>query len=204
MAPLLPGLDALPTLPAQRLRLRALTPADTDDVFAVFADPLVMRYWSSPPMTSPDQAAGYIGQIRDWFASRGGLQWGIALDDDDDRIIGTVTLCAFALEHRRCEIGYALGADHWGQGYAGEALRRVLAFAFDELDLARIEADVDPRNEASIRLLERLRFQREGLLRARWRVAGEVQDALIYGLLREDHLDMGVLSGTIRRSQASA
>lgn len=184
---LLPGLDALPTLPAQRLRLRALTPADAGDVFAVFADPLVMRYWSSPPMTSPDQAAGYIGQIRDWFASRGGLQWGIALADEDDRIIGTVTLCAFALEHRRCEIGYALGADHWAQGYAGEALRRALAFAFGELGLARIEADVDPRNEASIRLLERLRFQREGLLRARWRVAGEVQDALVYGLLREDH-----------------
>ncbi len=184
---LLPGLDALPTLPAQRLRLRALTPADAGDVFAVFADPLVMRYWSSPPMTSPDQAAGYIGQIRDWFASRGGLQWGIALADEDDRIIGTVTLCAFALEHRRCEIGYALGADHWAQGYAGEALRRALAFAFGDLGLARIEADVDPRNEASIRLLERLRFQREGLLRARWRVAGEVQDALVYGLLREDH-----------------
>lgn len=182
---LLPGLERLPTLPAQRLRLRALTAADTDEVFAVFSDPLVMRYWSSPPMTGPDQAAGYIGQIADWFASRGGLQWGIALADHEDRVIGTVTLCAFALEHRRCEIGYALGADYWGQGYAGEALRRVLAFAFDELDLARIEADVDPRNEASIRLLERLGFRREGLLRARWRVAGEVQDALIYGLLRE-------------------
>jgi ribosomal-protein-alanine N-acetyltransferase len=184
--PLLPGLADLPTLPAQRLRLRALTPADTDDVFAVFADPLVMRYWSSPAMTAPDQAAGYIEQIRAWFASRGGLQWGIALDDEDGRIIGTVTLCAFALEHRRCEVGYALGADHWGQGYAGEALHRVLAFAFDELDLARIEADVDPRNDASIRLLERLHFRREGLLRARWRVGGEVQDALVYGLLREE------------------
>lgn len=182
---LLPGLDALPTLHALRLRLRALTPADTDEVFAVFSDPLVMRYWSSPPMTGPDQAAGYIEQIRAWFASRGGLQWGIALDDDDDRIIGTVTLCAFALEHRRCEIGYALGADCWGQGLAGEAVARALAFAFDELDLARIEADVDPRNDASIRLLERLGFRREGLLRARWRVAGEVQDALMYGLLRE-------------------
>ena len=137
-------------------------------------------------MTAPEQAAGYIAQIGDWFASRGGLQWGIALDDDDGRIIGTVTLCAFALDHRRCEIGYALGADHWGQGLAGEAVARALAFAFDELDLARIEADVDPRNDASIRLLERLGFQREGLLRARWRVAGEVQDALVYGLLRED------------------
>lgn len=187
--PLLPGLDALPTLDARRLRLRALREADTDDVFAVFSDPLVMRYWSSPPMTSPAQATGYIAQIRDWFASRGGLQWGIARDDEDDRIIGTVTLCAFALEHRRCEIGYALGADHWGQGFAGEAVARALAFAFDDLDLARIEADVDPRNDASVRLLERLGFLREGLLRARWRVGGEVQDALVYGLLREERAE---------------
>jgi RimJ/RimL family protein N-acetyltransferase len=62
----------------------------------------------------------------------------------------------------------------------------LLAYAFDELDLRRIEADVDPRNAASIRTLERLGFRREGYLRERWRVNGEVQDALFYGLLRRE------------------
>jgi RimJ/RimL family protein N-acetyltransferase len=67
-----------------------------------------------------------------------------------------------------------------------EALQALLAYCFEALDLRRIEADVDPRNAASIQTLERLGFQREGFLRERWEVDGEIQDALFYGLLREE------------------
>ena len=67
-----------------------------------------------------------------------------------------------------------------------EALKALLAYAFDELAMRRIEADVDPRNMASIRTVERLGFQREGYLRERWQVNGEIQDTLFYGLLRPD------------------
>ena len=59
-----------------------------------------------------------------------------------------------------------------------EALQAVLFFAFDELKLHRLEADVDPRNVGSIRSLEKLGFQREGYLRERWHVNGEIQDAI--------------------------
>ena len=67
-----------------------------------------------------------------------------------------------------------------------ETLKAVLNYAFDVLNLHRIEADVDPRNDASVRTLERLGFQREGYLRERWQVNGEIQDAFFYGLLRPD------------------
>ena len=83
-------------------------------------------------------------------------------------------------------MGYALGRAHWGNGYIWEALNALLAYAFEELGMHRIEADVDPRNAASIRTLERLGFVREGYLRERWHVGGEIQDALFYGLLRSD------------------
>ena len=185
VSPLLPGLDALPTLQSSRIALRMLAPDDADDLFALFSDPRVMRYWSSPPMGDRDQAAGYIEQINAWFTRRGGLQWGIA-DLDHGRVIGITTLCAFSFEHRRCEIGYALASACWGRGYAAEALDLAIGLAFDELDLERIEADIDPRNEPSIRLVERLGFQREGLLRSRWCIGGEMQDAVLYGLLRSD------------------
>jgi RimJ/RimL family protein N-acetyltransferase len=66
------------------------------------------------------------------------------------------------------------------------ALERLLDFAFHELGLRRIEADVDPNNARSIATLERLGFRREGYLRERWFVGGEVQDALFYGLLRRE------------------
>lgn len=67
-----------------------------------------------------------------------------------------------------------------------EALTALLDFAFGALDLHRLEADVDPRNAASVRTLERLGFRREGYLRERWLVGGEIQDALFYGLLRRE------------------
>ncbi len=67
-----------------------------------------------------------------------------------------------------------------------EALQALLSYAFETLDLRRLEADVDPRNQASIQTLERLGFQKEGFLRERWEVGGEIQDALFYGLLRPE------------------
>ena len=74
-----------------------------------------------------------------------------------------------------------------GKGLGTEALSTALKYGFDTLNLYRIEADVDPRNIGSIRLLEKLNFQREGLLRQRWRVNGEVCDSVLLGLLKEDY-----------------
>ena len=105
---------------------------------------------------------------------------------DSDRLIGTTTLFSLNGPQRRAEIGYSLGRASQGQGLAAEALRGAIGHAFSELGLERIEADVDPRNESSWRLLERLGFRREGLLRNRWRVDGEVNDSYIYGLLKPE------------------
>ena len=177
--------EHFPELPATRLRLRALDASDADHLYAVFSDPRAMRYWSSPPMTEPAQAAAYIEQIQRWFAGRGGMQWGIE-HGSDGRVIGTVTLFLFMPEHHRCEVGFILHPDFWGRGLASEAVARALTYAFDELGMQRIEADVDPRNLASQRMLKRLGFQHEGLMRERWRVAGEIQDGLMLGLLRRE------------------
>ena len=86
----------------------------------------------------------------------------------------------------RAEIGYILGREHWGRGYAAEAQRRVVAHAFDDLGLHRLEADTHPDNAASSRSLERLGFRREGLLRERWEVAGEFSDSVLWGLLASE------------------
>jgi RimJ/RimL family protein N-acetyltransferase len=70
-----------------------------------------------------------------------------------------------------------------------EALPALVGFAFGELGLYRLEADVDPRNRASVRALERLGFRQEGYLRARYHLHGELQDAILYGLLRPEWED---------------
>jgi [ribosomal protein S5]-alanine N-acetyltransferase len=172
----------LPILETPRLRLRWLRDADVPALFEVFGDQEVCRYWSRPALGDPAEARALLEEIRLGFKSRTLSQWGIAALEND-RVVGTCTLTSFSLEHRRAEIGFALGRRHWGQGYAGEALPALLDHAFGALDLRRIEADVDPRNARSIRALERLGFQREGLQRQRYLMNGEVQDAVMYGLL---------------------
>jgi RimJ/RimL family protein N-acetyltransferase len=146
-----------------------------------------MRYWSTPPITARAEAAAILDEVYDGFETRAMLKWGIARRTDD-AIIGVATLYNLNLDHGRAELGYILGRAEWGQGYMQEALHALLGFSFKVLDLRRLEADVDPRNAASIRTLERLGFLREGYLRERWHVAGEIQDALYYGLLRREWL----------------
>jgi RimJ/RimL family protein N-acetyltransferase len=181
MRPVIEG-DRLPTLRAKRIELRWLEPSDVDALFGVFSDREVARYWSAPPMTAREQAEALLADIGECFAQRELFQWGIARVDDGV-VIGTCTLAGVVAKHRRAELGFALARSHWGHGYATEAVERLLQFAFDDLQLHRIEADVDPRNARSIALLERMGFRREGLLRERWHVGGEIADGAFYGLL---------------------
>jgi RimJ/RimL family protein N-acetyltransferase len=175
----------LPTINTSRLCLRWISVDDVDAFYAIYSDPEVMRYWSTPPLADRAAASKLVSEIHDGFKRRELLKWGIALRSDDT-LIGSVTLFRPDFTHRRVELGYALGRAYWGNGYMHEALKAVLTYAFDVLEFHRIEADVDPRNAASIRTLERLGFQREGYLRERWQVNGEIQDAVFYGLLRSD------------------
>lgn len=177
--------ETLPTLEAERVRLRAMCDRDIDGLFAIFSSPEVMRYWSFTPLVDRDAAVGLLNQTLEGFRRRALMKWGVALRESDE-LIGTVTLINLDFANHRAEIGYALARAFWGHGYIQEALHAVLEYAFKDLSLHRIEADVDPRNDASIRTLERLGFQKEGYLRQRWHVGGEIQDALFYGLLRPD------------------
>lgn len=181
------AIAALPTFPqlrSKRLQLRGPRAADCDALFGLFSDPEVMRYWSRAPMTSRSEAEGLIEEIEEAFAQRDKLNWMIALPDDT--VIGTCTLFQFEPRHRRAEVGYALHRDYWGQGLAAEALGLALNWGIRALGLHRFEADIDPRNEASRKLLQRLGFASEGVLRERYFIGDEVTDTELFGLLAED------------------
>jgi ribosomal-protein-alanine N-acetyltransferase len=101
-------------------------------------------------------------------------------------VIGTCTLASISRAHQRAELGYAIVRSHWRQGYASEVATAMVRFAFNTLDLHRLEADVDPRNIPSTHVLERLGFRKEGYLRERYHMNGEIQDAVLFGLLRHE------------------
>lgn len=182
-----------PTLATDRLRLRQLTEADTPAVFALYSDPVVMRYVNRLPMTSHAEAAAAIERATTEFAEGRSLRLGLVLPNDD-RVLGTVNLLYFDWQSRRAEVGYGLGRADWGQGFAGEAVAAILDYGFETLDLHRIEAELDPRNDRSARVLERHGFVREGLLRERCIVGDEISDSLIMGLLRSDYRNRAIRS----------
>ena len=177
--------DSLPTLTRGRSLLRALTAEDAPSLFAIFSDREVMRYWSHRPFSCPSQALDFLDEIRKGFESKTMFQWGLARSEDD-LVIGTCTLWQLDPQNQRAEVGFALARNHWGQGWMSEGLTALIEFSFSTLGLRRLEADVDPANEASIALLERLGFVREGLMRERWLVEGVASDSAFLGLLRKD------------------
>ena len=172
-------------LTTRRLLLRPLREADAPALFAMFSDPDVTRYWSSQAWTSIDAAHAMIA--RDHAAMAEGEHLRLALERMEDRaMLGVCTLFSFSKQCRRAEVGYGLATHAWGRAYMDEALRALLGYGFGTLGLNRVEADIDPRNLASTRSLERLGFQKEGLLRERWIVGDEVSDSVLYGLLQRD------------------
>lgn len=172
-----------PILHTARLTLRPLAEGDGPALFAVFSDPAVVRYWSRSAWTDMAQADEMLAAAAAGYADGSGLRFGIVVTATNE-LVGVASLFAFDRDNRRCDLGYVLGSRHWGQGYASEALAPVLDYAFDTLGMNRIEADIDPRNIASQRVLEKLAFRREGYMPERWIVHGETADTAFYGLLR--------------------
>ncbi len=135
-------------------------------------------------MTTRDDAQAIV----DYFVNvQGGIpnRWLIRLRADGTPI-GTCGFHALRSRDRRCDIGYDLSPRHWGRGYMTEALSAALAFGFSELTLNRVGAIVHPENTASLRLLDRLGFLREGLLRDWHQRSGVFHDHVQLALLARD------------------
>lgn len=168
-----------------RLRFRPQRLEDATALHEAYGDVDLMRYWSRGPMATVAETVEYIRPRVDHPDWRG---WSIIrkdlVDPEGGDVIGTL-----AASERRSgvvEIGYMLVRSAWGQGYAREAVSRLLDRLFHEEGRRRVFADTDPDNDASNRLLEDLGFTREGLLRAEWETHIGLRDSVIWGLLKEE------------------
>ena len=179
-------MQAYASLPIRtaRLELRPLREADVAALFGIHSDPEVMRYWDAPIWQSDERGRAMVARDLD-LATGDYLRLGIELAASG-KLLGTCALWGINAQCRRAEIGFILGSGNWGHGYMHEALSALLGYAFAALDLNRIEADTDARNERSARVLRRLGFSQEGLFRERCIVEGEISDAAMYGLLRRE------------------
>jgi ribosomal-protein-alanine N-acetyltransferase len=176
---------APPLLTTERLTIRWIDESDVADQYALFSDPKLLLHVGTAPWTSMSQANEWMERTLRAYTDGTSLVFGITTTQVD-RIVANIRLFNFDSGAFRAEVGYILDQSHHGQGIMFEAMSAILGYAFDVLELNRIEADVDPGNAPSIALLERLGFEREGLLRERWMKGGDTSDSLIFGLLRRN------------------
>lgn len=178
-------MDQFPHLQTERLLLRALTPADVEFVYQHFADPDIAHYLhDEEPIKTRQEAQAIV----DFYTRPGAKPYNrwVIVSKSDDKPIGTCGYHKWRKRHFCAEIGYDLGKAYWHQGFMTEALMEVLQFGFGKMELNRIEALVHPHNLASIRLLEKLRFQNEGVMRDYYFQGGMFHDSLRFSLLRKE------------------
>lgn len=183
--------DAIPLLETTRLRLRPFTLADAPVVREMAGDPRVAATTLHIPHPYPaGLAEQWIGSHAD-HAARGELYVFAIERKTDGLLLGAISL-RITTAHRRAELGYWLGVPFWNQGYTSEAAQRVVAFAFEDLRLNRVEATYLPGNPASGRVMEKAGLAREGTLRQYYRkanVPGEerFEDVMLCALLHADY-----------------
>jgi len=175
-----------PTLETERLVLRELTVTDAEHVFGFFSDPQVMQFYDCEAFTTVEDAKMLIRRFCQWFANQQGFRWGIALKSDPHMIVGTCGLFGWNKSWRTATLGYELSRLYWRRGIMTEAVRALLTYGFREMELNRIRATVVTANVASANLLEKLSFQKEGLLREAQFVNGKFDDLFSYALLGKD------------------
>ena len=168
-----------------RLLTRLVTEADLPSLLIVNGDDAVTRYLPYASWHGLEDARNWYARMSALQAAGSALQF-VILEKRSGSAIGSCLLFRHEEVSARAELGYVLGRMHWGQGYMQEALRALIDCAFGELNLRRLEAEVDPRNTRSSLLLERLGFSAEGRLRERWLTKGEPTDVNVYGLLSRE------------------
>ena len=180
----------VPVLKTRRLCLRPLSLDDSGAVFAMHSDPETVKYWGHDCMTRQEQAEKLIRENLEGVKSGSCVYWALERLDRPG-LMGTCTLFRFDHQNRHAEVGYILRRACWGNGLGSETLAAMIDYAFNTLDLHRLEADTDPRNEASLALLRKFGFKHEGFFRERWFVHGQWLDSDMLGLLRSEYVPAG-------------
>lgn len=171
-----------PDLYTERLQLRRITNADINEIFFLRNDPQMIQFLDRDPMPAVEDGYKWIQLIDKALDENEGITWAISLRDSPV-LIGTICYWRLEKAHFRAEIGYALHTGHQGKGLMKEAMDVVLDYGFSKMHLHSVEANVNPKNEASIKLLKNSGFVQEGYFKENYYYNGKFLDSAIYSLL---------------------
>lgn len=168
------------------IKLRDLMLSDAERYLEMMQNPDVVQYLSDEDVPTDHEQT--INEIKFWgglFYRKMSVFWAIA-ESDSDKFMGTIGFNSWNISNRRAEISYDLMQEYWRNGIMSRALQNVIIFAFKQMNVYRIEARTMLGNEASKKLLEKVGFKHEGVMRGYRIIRGEPADVHIYSLIRPD------------------
>ncbi|MCK5786704.1 MAG: GNAT family N-acetyltransferase [Candidatus Sabulitectum sp.] len=181
--------DKFPALDTERLILRQVSQNDSTGLFLCYSDPEVMRFTGSP-LDCEDAITGILEDCRDGFGDGYNLIWSIFIRDTGD-FAGTAGFEQFSFLDGKAGTGFTLLREYQGAGFMNEALKSILNFGFQELNLNRIQTTVVPENSSSVKLLGKLVFKREGQMESSVFFNNSYHDKLMSALLNVSHRETG-------------
>ena len=179
---LLLNFKPFPVLSTERLNLRRINDEDSEEIFFLRSGKQMLQFLDRDPAKSIEEVIQWIQRINEAIDNDQYIAWAITLKNET-KPIGTITFWNIKKEHYRAEIGYALHTNYQGAGLMQEAIHAVLDYGFKTMKLHSVEANVNPANEASIKLLERNNFVREAYHKENYYYNGKFLDSVIYSLL---------------------
>ncbi len=179
---LAPDFTVFPNLQTTRLELRQIHESDAKDLYVLRSDKRVMQYIDRPMAERIEDALALINKIEESLKANEGITWGISLRNDS-RLIGTIGFWRMDKPNYRAEIGYMLHPEMQGKGLMHEAISAVIKYGFENLNLHSIEANVNPLNVVSKKILEKNGFVQEAYFKENYYYNGKFLDSLIYSLV---------------------
>jgi ribosomal-protein-alanine N-acetyltransferase len=170
-----------PTLTTERLILRPCVAEDADAIQRLVSDVEIARNTLHIPHPYPEGgAAEWIAKHAERLENEQEIVFGIVVRDSGE-LVGVMGLVP--KKYDRAEIGYWIGVPYWGRGYATEAARAVIGYAFEQLGFNRVEASHFARNPASGRVMQKAGMKHEGTMREAIRKGDEYLDTEMYAVL---------------------
>jgi [ribosomal protein S5]-alanine N-acetyltransferase len=179
-------MEEVPVLTTQHLILRPINEEDVADLYTLFSSDAVMKFMDVERFQDVSEAAQMVTFFREKLETGEGMRWAICYKENNE-LIGTCGYHHISKSNFKAEIGYDLIPAFWGKGIMTNAIHCLLQYGFEQLQLNRIEAIVDPTNTNSYKLLDRIGFQREGLHRQSFYEKGRFIDVYIYSMLQGDY-----------------
>ena len=181
-------LKEIPLLETARLVLRAFSMDDINDIFEYASIKEVTDFLPWEAHQTFDDTKAFLKMSREMFKKYGNIDFAILLKQEH-KVIGGISIRKWNDINRCADIGYVLSSKYWGRGIITEAIKRIIKFGFEDLNVNRIEAHCDENNTGSYRAMEKAGMKYEGTLREKTFMKGKFINMKFYSILKSEYTD---------------